>query len=342
MGLLILGLVVKKLRVSKMSKRIRLFKIDKYNPFISLVQGIWEQRVARVGFYILLAIIVFSLIGIFWTPYNPSYTGFPRDLPPSPKHWLGTDDYGHDIFSQLLVGGFPVIGVGLLTGLIATLIAIFVGITAGLYAETIIDKVFSAVTQIFLVIPGILLIELFGAYLGAEQIKLGYTTILIALSVTGWAWGARVLRSLVLPLRRREYILSSELIGESKLSIIIRQIIPNNLPFIASNFFFAAIYGIAGFTFVYYFGIGSLTQINWGTMLYWSLGGEAYLRGLWWWYIPPGLLIGLVALSFALINIGVDRVANPRLRVDNKKYRKLVEEFKKSREKERGEVVWNR
>jgi len=142
-----------------------------------------------------------------------------------------------------------------------------------------------------------------------------------------------VLRSLVLSLRRREYILSSDLIGESKLSIIFNQIIPNNLPFIASNFFFTAIYGIAGFTFIYYFGLGSLTQVNWGTMLYWSLGGEAYLRGLWWWYIPPGLMIGLVAFSFALINIGIDRVANPRLRIwDVKKYMKKIEKAKEKEE----------
>ncbi|ACP39042.1 ABC transporter permease [Saccharolobus islandicus] len=308
-------------------------KIDKYGPVYNLIRGVWEQRVSRVGFYILLGIIVFSLIGIFYTPYNPSATNFPRDLPPSPQHLLGTDDYGHDIFSQLLVGGFPVIGVGFAVGLIGTLIAILIGITAGLYAETMIDRVLSAITQIFLIIPGILIIELIGAYLGAVQFKLGYITILFALSLTGWAWGARVLRSLVLSLRRREYILSSDLIGESKLSIIFNQIIPNNLPFIASNFFFTAIYGIAGFTFIYYFGLGSLTQVNWGTMLYWSLGGEAYLRGLWWWYIPPGLMIGLVAFSFALINIGIDRVANPRLRIwDVKKYMKKIEKAKEKEE----------
>ncbi|WP_338598948.1 ABC transporter permease [Sulfolobus tengchongensis] len=309
------------------------FKIDKYSPVYNLIRGVWEQRVARVGFYILLAIIIFSLIGVFYTPYNPNYTGFPRDLPPSPQHLLGTDDYGHDVFSQLLVGGFPVIGVGFAVGLIGTFISILVGITAGLYAETMIDRVLSAITQIFLIIPGILIIELIGAYLGAVQFKLGYLTILFALSSTGWAWGSRVLRSLVLALRRREYILSSELIGESKLSTIFRQIIPNNLPFIASNFFFTAIYGITGFTFIYYFGLGSLTQVNWGTMLYWSLGGEAYLRGLWWWYIPPGLMIGLVAFSFALINIGIDRVANPRLRVwDVKKYMKQLEKAKEKNE----------
>lgn len=315
-------------------------RVDRYSPFYSLVQGIWEQRVARVGLYLLLSIIVFSAIGVFWTPYNPGSTQFSKDLPPSSQHWLGTDDFGHDVFSQLLVGGFPVIGIGLLTGLIGTIISIFVGITAGLYADTIVDRILSGLTQVFLVIPGILIIELIGAYLGAVQVKLGYLTILFALSTTGWAWGARVLRSLVLPLRRREYILSSELIGESKLSIVVRQIIPNNLPFIASNFFFTAIYGITGFTFIYYFGLGSVSQINWGTMLYWSLGGEAYLRGLWWWYIPPGLLIGLVAFSFALLNIGIDRVANPRLRVDNRKYRKLIKEFNKK--KEEGMTAWNR
>lgn len=319
-------------------RKIRLIHVNKYSPFYSLLQGIWEQKISRVGLYLLLSIIIFSLIGVFYTPYNPASTQFPRDLPPCPRHLLGTNDYGQDIFSQLLVGGFPVIGIGLLTGLISTIISILVGITAGLYADTLIDKILSGITQIFLVIPGILVIELIGAYLGAEQIKLGYLSILFALSITGWAWGARVLRSLVLPLRRKEYILSSELIGESKLSIIFRQIIPNNLPFIASNFFFSAIYGIIGFTFIYYFGLGSLTQINWGTMLYWSLGGEAYLRGLWWWYIPPGLMIGLVAFSFALINVGIDRVANPRLKTYNVK--KYIEQKKKK--KEEVEVIWQR
>ncbi|BCU67792.1 hypothetical protein HS7_12290 [Sulfolobales archaeon HS-7] len=315
--------------VSRTKQRERRFRInvDKQSAFYSLLQGIWEQRISRVGLYLLLGIIVFCTIGVFYTPYNPNQTSFPRDLPPSFQHLLGTTDYGQDVFSQLLVGGFPVIAVGILTGLIGTFIAILVGITAGLYADTIVDRILSGITQIFLIIPGILIIELIGAYLGAISIKLGYFVILGALSATGWAWGARVLRSLVLSTRRKEYILSSELIGESKMNVIFQQIIPNNLPFIASNFFFTAIYGIAGLTFIYYFGLGSLTQVNWGTMLYWSLGGEAYLRGLWWWYVPPGLMIGLVALSFALINRGIDRVANPKLREWNiKKYYKQIKE----------------
>jgi peptide/nickel transport system permease protein len=305
------------------AKRTRNYK---YNPIYNLLVGMWEQRVSRVGFFILMAVVGFSVIGLVYTPYNPYATNFPRDLPPSSSHWLGTTDYGQDVFSQLISGGFPVLGVGLGTGLIGTILSIIIGVLAGLYEGTVVDKLLNGISQLFLVIPGILVVEIIGTYLGAEQIKLGYLAVLLALSSTGWAWGARVLRSQVLTMRRREFVMSSELIGESKLSTVFRQIIPNNLPLVASNFFFTSIYGIAGFTFIYYFGLGSVNQVNWGTMLYWSLGGEAYLRGLWWWYIPPGLLIGLVAFSFALINMGIDRVANPRLRVWNvKKVRRALQ-----------------
>lgn len=95
------------------------------------------------------------------------------------------------------------------------------------------------------------------------------------------------------------------------------------MPVIVSNFFFTAMYGVMGLTFVEYLGVGNLSQVNWGTMLYWAINDEAYLTGQWWWILPPSLMISALMFSFILLNFGLDEIANPSLRMYNKKKRKV-------------------
>ena len=289
--------------------------IDRYSPVYRLVHGIWSQGPSRAGALLFLALLAFSIVGYFWQPYNPDYGGFPKAAPPSWAHPLGTTMFGQDVLSQLMAGGLPVIGLGVGVGIIGTLLAVLVGVVAGLYEGTAIDAVLTGIDQILLVIPGILILMVLAAYLRMMSLRLGYLELMIGLGVTAWPYGARTIRAQTIAIRRREFILSSQLIGESTASIVFNQVIPNNLPYIASSFFSASIYGVFGATLIYYLGLGSLAEVNWGTMLYWSLGEMAYINGWWWWYVPPGLMIGLLALSFALMNVGLDVVANPRLRV---------------------------
>lgn len=278
---------------------------------------------AKAGFILLIAMVVFAVVGIFYTPYPPNAYLFARSLRPSAAHLLGTTVYGQDVFSQLLGGAAPTLMIGFSVGILGTLISVFVGVLSG-FASKRVNEAINAVVNVFLVVPGVLLIMLFGSYfLGMHQ-NLGYLPTIIILVVTGWAFGARTFRSVTLSVGKRDFILSSILIGENRINIIFRQIIKSIMPVIVSNFFFTAMYGTMGLTFVEYLGVGNLQQVNWGTMLYWAINNEAYLVGEWWWILPPAIMISMLMFAFILLNFGMDQIANPSLRVFAKRKTKKV------------------
>ncbi|MCY0852195.1 MAG: ABC transporter permease [Thermoplasma acidophilum] len=275
---------------------------------------------SKAGFILLLSIVIFSIVGIFYRPYNPEAYLFAKALPPNSVNILGTTGYGQDVFSQLLAGAAPTLMIAFSVGIAGTLISVFVGLLAG-FSSPAVNGAINAIISIFLVVPGVLLIMLFGTYfLGIHQ-SLGYLPTIIILVITGWAFGARTFRSITLSIAKRDYILSSLLIGESRLSIIFRQIMRAIMPVVVSNFFFTSMYGAMGLTFVEYLGVGNIEQVNWGTMLYWAINNEAYLTGQWWWILPPSIMISLLMFSFILLNFGLDEMANPSLRVYQKKRR---------------------
>ncbi|MEM0135279.1 MAG: ABC transporter permease [Thermoplasmatales archaeon] len=274
--------------------------------------GVFKSKKSLAGLIILFGYIILALLGPFITPYSPFNASFPTNMAPSAAHLLGTDAYGRDILSRILYGAGPTLGIGLLVGFTSTLISILVGISAGVIGGKY-DKILDGFTYIFIIIPGIMFIILIGSlFIGIGQ-NLGYFGVYGALTLTGWAWGARVLRSQTKSVVARNFIISSKLIGESRLSVI-WQIVRNIYPLIASNFFFASLYGVLGLTWIEFFGLGNINSINWGTMLYWAVNNEAYLTGEWWYYIPVSILISGLALSFSLLNSGFDEIANPSLK----------------------------
>lgn len=280
--------------------------------------GFFSNRKAKIGLTILIAYVIFAIIGPFVAPYSPYATNFGINLPPSFTHLLGTDAYGRDIFSRLLYGAAPTILTGLSVGLFSTLIAMLIGITAGLKGGKI-DSILDGFSYVFIIIPGIMFIILIGSLFIGRGIVFGTWGIIAALTFTGWGWGARVLRSQTKSLVTRNFILSSKLIGESGISIIFRQVVRNIFPLILSGFFFASMYGVLGLTWIEFFGLGSITAVNWGTMLFWASSNTAYLSGEWWWYIPVSLLIAGLGVSFALMNSGFDEVGNPSLKTYSRK-----------------------
>lgn len=296
------------------SASINRFHINKKSTALSMLKYLWDLRISRIGTIIFLVYVVIAIIGPLISPYSATSTKFALNQPPSISHLLGTTAYGQDVFSQLLTGAGPTLMVALAVGLFATLISIVVGIVAGLSSGTWIDALLNGITYLFLLIPGILFIILIATFFLGAGINLGYTSILLALVLTGWAWGARTFRAQTMSLSKSDYILSSKLLGESRLSIIFRQIIPGNFSLILANFFFTCIYAILGLTFIEFFGLGNEASVNWGTMLYWSIDNEAYLTGMWWWFVPVTFLIAGLGLSFAMMNFGMDQVANPKLR----------------------------
>jgi peptide/nickel transport system permease protein len=265
-----------------------------------------------LGAGILLFFIIMTIIGPLLAPDNPSATSFAPNLTPSAHHWLGTTSLGQDIFSQLLVGARATMVVALLAGLVATVLAMTIGITAG-YIGGVSDDGLTLLSNVFLALPGLPLLIVIDSYLPVGSRSNAFVIGLI-ISLTGWAWGARVLRAQTMSLRNRDFVEAARIIGEKRYRIMISEIAPNLLPILASSLLFTVLYSIGAYVTLAYIGLTSTSVWNWGTMLYWAQSNNAPLSGEWYWFVPPGICIALVGTGLALLNFGIDEFINPRLR----------------------------
>ena len=265
-----------------------------------------------LGLGMLLFFVLLAVIGPLLAPQDPTATTVDLLQGPSGAHWLGTTQSGQDVLSQLLVGARSTVLIGFLAGTIATVLSVVVGISAG-YFGGLTDDLLSMLTNVFLVIPGLPLLIVLAAYLPSGT---GSNPFVIALivSVTGWAWGARVLRAQTLSLRRRDYVASAQVIGERPLRIIGAEILPNLTAIVASSFVFTVLYAIGTFVALAFLGVVDPSHWSWGSMLFWAESQNAAQVNAWWWFLPPGFAIALLGTSLALLNFGIDEFINPRLR----------------------------
>jgi peptide/nickel transport system permease protein len=132
--------------------------------------------------------------------------------------------------------------------------------------------------------------------------------------LTSWAGGARVLRSVTLSLRNRDYVAASRVSGEKVWRTMLVEILPNLVPVMASQFIFAIIFAILGEAGLSFIGLGASGDWTWGTMLFYAENGLALRLNAWWWFIPPGLLIAVFGAALTLINFSIDEIINPKLR----------------------------
>ena len=263
---------------------------------------------------ILVFFLIIALLAPVIAPYGPTqnrdeHGRFSLRSGISKEHWLGTTQSGYDVFSQLVYGTRTSLFIGLVTGCLTTFIALTVGMLSG-YLGGVIGETISFIVNIFLVLPTLVLIIVIASYITVE----GILPIVLVLAITGWAWGARIIRAQVMSIREREYIYACEVLGERPISIIFREILPNIIPLVMATFLSSTIAAILGEASLSFLGLGDLTVISWGTLLYWAKNSSALLFGAWWWFLPPGLCIGLLGTGLALLNFAIDEISNPKLR----------------------------
>lgn len=276
---------------------------------MSYVKLFFKNKKSTVGVIIVVFFMVMAIFAPFIAPYSPTYMGFAPFQDPSFKHLLGTTSLGQDIFSQIIWGSRMSLFVGIITGIISTILSVAIGLSAG-YLGGLTDEILMTITNILLVIPGLPLVIIISAFVPVR----GTWTIILILSATGWTFGARGLRSQVLSLKDMDYIKSSVVMGENSFHIMFSDITPNMLSLIVAHFFGATIGAILGEAGLEFLGLGNMSAISWGTILYWAQTNGALTFGLWEWAAVPGLLIALLGMSFALMNFAVDEITNPRLR----------------------------
>lgn len=282
-----------------------------------------------VAIFGLSVIIVFVLIAAFtpWiAPQNPydvlwAVEHNPKNAPPSIltsgsflPYIFGTDSSNRDIFSQIIYGTWVTLFVGFFTVFISMGLGTLVGLTAG-YSGEYVDEILMRITDFFLVIPWlpfiIVLTTLF-AELFPSVPRLWI--VIIVLAVEGWPITARLVRSLVLTVKERQFIERAKAIGSSSRHIILKHILPNVVPLVIANSILAISLAIYSQSELDFFGLGDPSIISWGSMIKEAYDKGAFTSGLYWWIIPPGLCIVLMVLAFSFVGHSLDEVLNPRLR----------------------------
>lgn len=273
--------------------------------FLSLIL---DNRKAAVGSVLLLIFGILAIFAPVLAPYDPQdFVGRPN-LAPSREFLFGTTPSGQDVLSQTIYGARVSLGAGLMIGVATTIIGAVVGISSG-YFRGAIDDVLSMITNVFLILPSLPLLIILAAFLPP-----GFWTIIAVLTVTGWSWGARVLRSQTLSLREKDFVASAQVSGEGSGRIMFREILPNMMSIVAAGLFGSINFAIAAQAGLEFLGLGDPGVISWGTNLYWAQNNLGLLTGAWWTFVPSGLCIALVAFALVMINFAIDEVTNPRLR----------------------------
>lgn len=277
--------------------------------FVRAFLTLWSNGKARIGLLMLLFFLLIALLAPVISPYSPTASNFSPYQNPDAAHWFGTTGNGQDVFSQMLYGTRISLLVGLGAGMIATLTALLIGLVAG-YRPGPIGETLSFITNLALVLPGLPLMIVLSAYIPSSS---AWTTAFI-IGFTGWATGARVMRSQTATLRTREFVTAAVFSGERLLRVVFREILPNMTSLAAASFFGAATAGVLAAASLEFLGLGNPNTVSWGSILYWAENDNALLTGQWVLVVVPGLAIALLALSFILVNFGIDALSNPRLR----------------------------
>lgn len=283
---------------------------------------------AKIGFGVMAIVMVACLMAPWVAPYDPEERVARPHVEPSAEHIFGTTRQGRDIFSQILYGGQASLAVAFTAGAISTVISILVGISAGYFGGRI-DQWLNFVMNVVLVFPQLPLLIVLAAFLG----QVGPIVIAILIGVTSWPWGARVLRSQTMALRQKEFVLSAECMGESRIRIILVEILPNLISIVAGSFVGVVMYALINEAGLEFLGLGDPTSVTWGTMLYWAQSSAALYTGGWWEMIVPALTIALVGGALALINMSIDQVSNPKLKTGAhiKRWRRLNRDIQAKR-----------
>jgi len=265
-----------------------------------------------IGIGILLFLIVFSVIGSFIINPQDAYPlAAPASTPPSPDYIFGTDGQGRDLFAVAVAGTWLTIRIGLIAGVIGVTVGTILGFTSAFYGGWF-DVVVRWVVDVLLTVPGLLVLIVIASSLGDKAVDINGMALII--SLLAWMGPTRTIRSQVLSMRERPYVLMARLNGMSGPSIIFRELIPNLLPYLGASLVGStngAIFASIGLAAL---GLGPLRDPTLGVTIYWVMNQSAFVRGMWWWAAVPITIIVLIFVMLFLISMGLDELANPRVR----------------------------
>jgi peptide/nickel transport system permease protein len=273
-----------------------------------LRQFLRSSGLGRCGLAVMLVLLLAAVLAPWLAPQDPAAQRLPeRLLPPSARHWMGTDELGRDVLSRTLYGARVSLSVGASVVLGAGIVGLAIGSCAGYFGGAFDLLVNVVLINSFLSFPGILLAIAFAAFLGP-----GLDKVILALTITGWAGYARLARAQVLKVREMEFILAAKSLGASHARILLRHLLPNTLQPVLIQATIGMAGAILSESTLSFLGLGVLAPASsWGAMLN---DGRNHLFDAPHLVVFPALAIMAAVLAFNLMGDALRDWLDPRTR----------------------------
>jgi peptide/nickel transport system permease protein len=264
-----------------------------------------------IGLFLVSLVVVFAALSLF-SPIDPTliYMAAP-DQPPSAQYWFGTNSRGQELFWQLSAAFRNSLVFGITVAVLSRIISIAVGLASG-YIGGWVDRVLMFVNDIFVAIPIFPILVLFYFVL---RNNMDSFTLALIMACFGWPFDARLIRSVALGLKHREFTRHAVFAGMSTRKVLLEEHLPYVMPIVFATFMNNMLWSIGLEVTLAVLGFTNLNNPTIGTVLYWANSHSAMVVGVWWWILIPVILIVLTFLGLFLLAISMNEYIDPRSRL---------------------------
>lgn len=264
------------------------------------------------GLLIMLFLVGFTVVGFLTINPKQAYPlAVKSKQPPSLKYPLGTDFFGRNLYAAMTVGLWQTALIGVIAGAIGTLIGVVLGFVSAYFGGPV-DSAIKGVCQILTPIPAFLIQVIIAGSIDKRDVTI-YTMAFVVV-LLAWMGPTLVIRAQVLTMKERQFVAVAKLSGVGDLGVIFGEILPNLLPFLAAAFVTQVFSAVFASFYLAVLGLGPLREPLMGNLIWAAQTQSAFFNNWWWWPLAPAAAMVLILGSLALINMGLDELANPRIR----------------------------
>jgi peptide/nickel transport system permease protein len=271
-----------------------------------------RNKSLAIGLLIMLGLVIFTVSGLLTVNPDDAYPlSVKSKQPPSLEFPFGTDYFGRDLYVAMVIGLWQTALIGVIAGALGTLIGVVLGFVSAYFGGWV-DAIIKGICQILTPIPAFLIQVIIASSLDKRDVTI--FTMAFVVVLLAWMGPTLVVRSQVLTMKERQFVSVAKLSGMGDLGIIFGEIMPNLLPFIAAAFVDQVFKAVFASFYLAVLGLGPLREPLMGNIIWAAQGQSAFFNNWWWWPLEPAFAMVLILGSLALINMGLDELANPRVR----------------------------